>query len=100
MRSTITCKDCVDLLMDYIDRTLEPGAQSRLDEHLSSCPPCIHFLKTYRKCTEFSAQLSDQKVQIPRELEVRLQSFLKQEIDKPPTGLGTQKKSHAHNIRR
>ncbi len=99
MRTTITCRDCVDLLMEYIDHTLEPAAQTRLDEHLASCPPCIHFLKTYKKCTEFSGQLRDQKVQIPQELESRLQSFLKQEIQKPPEEPGTQKKSHAHSRR-
>jgi len=100
MRSTITCKDCVDLLMEYIDHTLEPGAQSRLDEHLASCPPCIHFLKSYRKCTEFSGQLRDQKVQIPLALEKKLASFLKQEIANAPTELTSQKSGHGHNVRR
>jgi anti-sigma factor RsiW len=84
MRSTtITCKDCVDLLIDYVDQTLDPTAQKRLDEHLASCPPCIHFLKSYRKCAEFSGQMRDQKVQIPLELENRLKSFLKQELLNP-----------------
>ncbi|RPI21765.1 MAG: zf-HC2 domain-containing protein [Acidobacteria bacterium] len=83
MKSEITCKDCVDLLMDYIDHSLDPGTYSRLDDHLHSCPPCIHFLKSYRKCSELSGQLKDQRVQIPLELENRLKGFLKAEIAKP-----------------
>ncbi len=80
MRIDITCKDCVDLLMDYVDHTLTPEAEKKLDEHLSSCPPCIHFLKTYKKCADFTGRLSNQEVQIPRELENRLKSFLKDEL--------------------
>jgi len=99
MRSTITCKECVDLLMDYVDHTLEPGAERSLDEHLASCPPCIHFLKTYRKCTEFSGQLRDQKVQIPLQLENRLKSFLKQEIAQTPVELGPPKKTNPQQSR-
>lgn len=99
MRSTTTCKECVDLLMDYVDHTLEPAAQLRLDEHLASCPPCIHFLKTYRKCAEFSGQLRDQKVQIPLQLENRLKSFLKQELEQAPVELGPPRKTTAHHNR-
>jgi hypothetical protein len=82
MRSMITCRDCVDLLMDYIEHTLDDEKQRRLDHHLASCPPCIHFLKSYRKCSELTGQLKDQRVQIPIELENRLKTFLKQEVCK------------------
>jgi len=84
MRSLITCKDCVDLLMEYVEHSLDANMERRLDEHLASCPPCIHFLKSYKKCSELTGQLKDQKVQIPAELESRLKTFLKQEIAKGP----------------
>jgi len=82
MKSLITCKDCVDLLMEYVEQSLDPGVKQRLDEHLASCPPCIHFLKSYKKCSELTGQLKEQKVQIPVELENRLKVFLKQELGK------------------
>jgi predicted anti-sigma-YlaC factor YlaD len=82
MRSMITCRDCVDLLMDYLEHSLDAEKQRHLDEHLASCPPCIHFLKSYRKCSELAGQLRDQRVQIPLELENRLKSFLRQEVCK------------------
>ncbi|MFB3903238.1 MAG: anti-sigma factor [Acidobacteriota bacterium] len=84
MKGDISCRDCVDLLMDYIERNLDTRTYQRLDEHLQSCPPCIHFLKSYRKCSELAGQLKDQRVQIPLELENRLKVFLKEEIKKPP----------------
>jgi anti-sigma factor RsiW len=84
MKNLITCKDCVGLLMDYVEESLDTDTKQRLDEHLASCPACIHFLKSYKKCTELSGQLRDQKVQIPVELENRLKTFLKQELAKPP----------------
>lgn len=83
MKGDITCKECVDLLMDYIERSLDTQTYNRLDEHLKSCPPCIHFLKSYRKCSELAGQLRDQRVQIPLELENRLKGFLKEELKKP-----------------
>ena len=82
MKSLITCKDCVDLLMEYVEHSLDASMEHRLDEHLASCPPCIHFLKSYKKCSELTSQLRDQKVQIPAELENRLKLFLKQELTK------------------
>ncbi len=82
MRHDISCKQCVDLLMDYVEHSLDVETEKRLDEHLSSCPPCIHFLKSYKKCSELSSQLKDQRVQIPLELENRLKAFLKSELSK------------------
>jgi anti-sigma factor RsiW len=80
MKNLFQCKDCVDLLLDYVEQTLDADMRRRLDEHLSDCPPCLHFLKTYRKCSEFAEKLKDQRVQIPTEMENRLKSFLKQEL--------------------
>jgi hypothetical protein len=80
MRHDITCKDCVDLLLDYLEEQLAPEAKKKLDDHLAACPPCIHFVKTYRVCSELAIKLRDQQVQIPLEVENRLKSFIRQEI--------------------
>ena len=42
------CKECVDLLGEYIEETLPPERAKALEEHLSSCPPCITFVRTYK----------------------------------------------------
>jgi hypothetical protein len=35
------CKECVDLLGEYIEGTLQPEQAKALEDHLSLCPPCI-----------------------------------------------------------
>ena len=79
MKGYLNCKECVDLLFDYLEDTLDPVIKKKLDDHISSCPPCLNFLKTYRSCTGISRRLREQEVRIPREMENRLKSFLKEQ---------------------
>lgn len=76
-----TCEDCVDLLYDYLDSNLDPETLKQLTEHLSACPPCVNFLKTYQSCLAMEQGLRDQAVQIPLEMEHRLKSFLRQQLN-------------------
>ena len=77
----VNCKDCVDLLYDYLDSSLDPGTLKRLDEHFSACPPCVNFVNTYKSCAEMGKKMRDQRVQIPTEVENRLKDFLKKELE-------------------
>lgn len=79
MKGYVTCKECVDLLADYLERSLDAATHKKLDEHIAACPPCLHFLKTYESSSKMVARLRDQEVQIPAEMEERLKSFLKEE---------------------
>lgn len=76
----VNCKECVELLYDYLDSTLDPEMMEQLDEHFAACPPCINFLKTYRATKTMERQLNDQQVDLPVELEERLVSFLKEQL--------------------
>ena len=76
------CKECVDLLLDYLEGNLDSDLHNKLDQHFSACPPCVSFLKSYRACSELAEQLRDQEAGIPAEVVRRLQTFLKEEIDK------------------
>ncbi|MBI4445481.1 MAG: zf-HC2 domain-containing protein [Acidobacteria bacterium] len=82
MKAFISCKQCTDLLMDYLEGTLDTGIKQRLDEHLSACPPCLNFLRTYKTSSELTRRLRDQQVQIPRAMENRLKSFLREQVKK------------------
>jgi anti-sigma factor RsiW len=79
----LTCKECIDLLLDYADGSLPPDVQRRLDHHLSACPPCKHYLRSYRSSKDMARQLRDQAVQVPVELQNRLKSFLKEQANLP-----------------
>ena len=76
----VKCKECIDLLDDYLDSSLDPEMMKQLDEHLSACPPCINFLKTYSATRSMESQMSDQRVDLPVEMEERLMDFLKEQL--------------------
>lgn len=48
----VTCKDCVDLLADYLEGGLAVELEKALDEHICACPPCLEFLDEYRGATK------------------------------------------------
>jgi len=83
MKHILKCRECFDLLLDYMEGHLEPDTQSRLEEHFKSCPPCLHFLDSYRGCSKIARRLRDQQVEVPVEMESRLKSFLRHEVNKP-----------------
>lgn len=80
MRNFLNCKDCLDLLIDYLEDNLDSETQQKLDQHFSTCPPCLNFLESYRDCSKMAQQLRDQQVEIPEELENRLKSFLQEHM--------------------
>ncbi len=82
MTGMLKCKECFDLLMDYLDENLDAETRERLDEHFAACPPCVNFLESYQSCSDMAQQLRDQLVEIPQELESRLKAFLRQEVTK------------------
>jgi anti-sigma factor RsiW len=44
----LTCREMADFLGDYFEGSL-PGEQKReFERHLAVCPPCIHYLESYK----------------------------------------------------
>lgn len=80
MNNFFNCEKCVNLLMDYLEGNLAEDVHKKLDEHMSVCAPCINFLRTYRDSAFLTQKLKDQQVEVPREVQSRLKSFLKAEI--------------------
>lgn len=76
----MNCRDCVDLLLDYLDGHLDEETQSALDKHFSACPPCVNFLETYKSSAHVMEVLRDQEVEVPTAMEERLRSFLKEQL--------------------
>ena len=42
----ICCKECLELLHDYLEGELDPAVSASLEEHFKDCPPCIAFVNT------------------------------------------------------
>lgn len=72
------CKECVELLGEYIEGTLPPDRSKALEDHLSMCPPCITFVRTYRAtrglCRKALAR------EMPSELMHSLKNFLGEHV--------------------
>lgn len=73
------CQDCVELLADYLDGVLTSEQKAALEDHLSYCPPCITFVRTYRATTKVARKHLAQSM--PEEMGVRLHAFLKQKLE-------------------
>ncbi|MEE2986902.1 MAG: zf-HC2 domain-containing protein [Nitrospinota bacterium] len=72
----ICCKECLDLLYDYMEGDLDPKSSTKLDEHFSDCPPCIAFLNTYKSTTSLSRQTLG-KIEMPEAVQRKLLEFIK-----------------------
>src|SRR5437868_11976295 len=72
------CSDCVELLGEYVDGSLPPEQAAALEAHLSLCPPCITFVRTY-KATRVLCRHKLAR-DMPAELKSSLESFLAKNV--------------------
>ena len=75
-----TCKDSVELLLEYLDGELTPELREKLEEHLGGCSPCEDFLKSYRATPGLCRKALARDV--PREVAAKLTDFLRREMGK------------------
>jgi anti-sigma factor RsiW len=70
----LTCKDVIELLMDYLESTVTPEVAAEVDRHLERCPACVAYLNTYRKTQELTSEALS--VAMPEDMKARLRGFL------------------------
>jgi len=73
-----SCKDSVNLLMDFLDGEMAPEDEAHLKEHLSGCPPCVDFMRTYRATPGLCKRALARKM--PSEMSDKLTQFLRAKI--------------------
>lgn len=54
----MTCQECVDFLMDYLDEQLPSQQRQVFDAHLARCPQCRVFIDNYALTTRLLKQSS------------------------------------------
>ena len=48
MDPSITCRELIGFLADYLDGALPPAQRGEFDRHLAICPSCVNYLETYK----------------------------------------------------
>jgi len=71
----ICCKECLELLNDYIEGELSAEVHASLEDHFEDCPPCIAFLNTY-KATIHMSQTILKSNDVPDIVKERLKKFV------------------------
>jgi anti-sigma factor RsiW len=72
----ITCRQLVELLLDYVSGELPDNHKALVDKHLGCCPPCVRYLETYTLTIKLTRQLP--AAPIPPGLRDRLIACLKE----------------------
>jgi anti-sigma factor RsiW len=44
----MTCRQCAELLLEFLEGELESELAEHLRQHLEDCPPCLTYVETYR----------------------------------------------------
>ena len=70
----MTCREAIEVLLDYFDATLSPDIAGELERHLQKCPPCQAYFSTYRKTAELTGRAG--RVVMPEEMKRHLRVFL------------------------
>ena len=48
MIRTLTCRQVIAVLMDYVDGTLAAPTRRSVEDHVKTCAPCRDFERAYR----------------------------------------------------
>ena len=75
-----SCKDSIDVLLEYLDGEMSAEQRTRLEDHLHGCSPCVEFLKSYKATPAICKKAL--KKEMPREIADRLTSFLRENLKK------------------
>ena len=69
----MTCRELADFLMDYLNEDLPSDVRHDFDHHLSLCPNCVAYVRTYRTTIALGRQAfadvdAEAGAEVPREL--------------------------------
>lgn len=79
-----TCREVVQLLIDFVSGELPADHRVRVEQHLNRCPPCVTYLETYQLTIRLTRQLPCRP--LPPQLAERLKQALREIRGDPPGG--------------
>jgi anti-sigma factor RsiW len=75
----MTCRQCAELLLEFLSGELQRELHEMMQEHLQSCPPCVHFVETYRITITLSRKLPP--AELPPDVAERLWAAMQRCLD-------------------
>ena len=78
----MTCRECVELLMAFLDGELDAVLSEQFRQHLERCPPCVVYVQTYQVTVRLTRQLPPKE--LPADVAERLLAALKPAEDQSP----------------
>lgn len=81
----ICCRECLELLNDYVDGTLDEKIKESLEDHFNDCPPCISFLNTYKSTSKVCKETLSAE-EIPEIVQVKLREFVQNTLKNAKEG--------------
>jgi hypothetical protein len=62
MADTMTCKELVELVTEYLEGTLPVAMRTRMEQHLSGCDGCTNYLEQMRQTIRLTGQLREENL--------------------------------------
>lgn len=78
MMSSLTCKDFLKELTDFLDETTDPETRRHLEEHVNECPNCWVVLDTTKKTLQVYKGFEPQP--LPEDVHSRLMRALERRM--------------------
>jgi anti-sigma factor RsiW len=75
----MTCRECAELLMEFLSEELNAERREEIRRHLQDCPPCAIYVETYQITIRLTRQLPCGE--LPPEVAQRLRAVLEQSGD-------------------
>jgi RNA polymerase sigma factor (sigma-70 family) len=73
-RPTMSCRELVALVTEYLDGTMPPAERIRFERHVAVCPPCRGHLEQMRETIRASGALTEESIS-PAAREALLNAF-------------------------
>jgi anti-sigma factor RsiW len=62
MEREMTCKELVELVTDYLEGNLPGEIRRQMDQHLSGCDGCSHYLEQMRQTIRLTGQVREESL--------------------------------------
>lgn len=62
MEAEMTCKELVELVTEYLEGTLPKDTRQIMENHLSGCDGCTHYLEQMRQTIQLMGQVREENL--------------------------------------